>query len=438
MNVLTHPVHTGYQFDLAKTGHEFYSLPIPGSGEIFWDLKSRPQPKNYHFLRTLQEAPVNFDLILVHYDLGYHRLKRLNLPLIFKEHCLRAPFKVPAELLDRITYYSFASQAAAARWIVPSAFASRKVIIGMGMDERPGGRQNGRNGGILVVGQHIRARGNEKGYDNLMRLIERFRITVVGRGSEGIPGGVGPAADYAELLRHYRTQRVFLNPSHLLGMSTLEAMATGMPVVSFRMLNSDVVRDGVNGLVVDTVEEAEIALRRLLRNKALARMLGNNARATIRQRFPTDLFVQRWNSLFRQAVYQYRHDVEFTPWKPFDIASKPDKERSLAEFFISRAFTYCRVGFDKRRMTFMSDGGVGEGAAGCEVFWDVKPGRGGELFLEISSGCEITCRLRWESDGTWRGKWLYHEKMPIVLSPIDMMTDRASTRHWGGSRGCTP
>jgi glycosyltransferase involved in cell wall biosynthesis len=422
-------VHTGYQFDLAKTGHEFYSLDIPGSGETFWDSRSRPQPRNYHHLKRLGDAPVNFDLVLVHFDLGYHCLKRLNLPLIFKEHCLRVPFEVPVEWLGRIAYFSFASQAAAARWIVPSAFASRKAIIGMGMDVREGGGCNRRDGGILVVGQHIRARGGEKGYDNLMQLTRKFPITVVGWGSDGIPGGVGPAADYAELLRYYRTERIFLNPSNLLGMSTLEAMGAGMPVVSFRMLNSDVVADGANGLLVDTVTQAEIALKRLLRNLALARELGRNARATIRQRFPADLFVERWDSLFRRAVYEHRPAVGFKSWKPFDIASKPATERTWARFLTTRAFEYCRVGFDKRQMTFLRDGRVGDGAGGCEVFWDVKAGKGGQLFLEISSGCEITCRLGRRSDGTWRGRWIHHEKMAIVLSPVHKMAGRAGTGH---------
>jgi len=434
MNILTHPVHTGYQFDLAKTGHEFYSLDTPGSGESFWDSKSRPQPRNYHRLRRLADAPVNFDLVLVHYDLGYHCLKQLNLPLIFKEHCLRAPFKVPAEWLDRVTYYCFASQAAAARWIMPPGFAPRKAIIGMGVDVQSGGGHEIRNGGILAVGQHIEARGNEKGYDNLRRLTERFRITVVGRGSEGIRGGVGPAEDYTALLRYYRTHRVFLNPSPLLGMSTLEAMAAGMAIVSFRTLNSDVVRDGVNGLVVDTVSEAEKALKHLLRDKTLACVLGRRARATIKERFWSELFVERWNALFRRAIYEYRPGAAFRGWKPFDIASKSGEERSMAEFFSSGAFNYCRVGFDKRRMTFLRDGRVGEGAAGCEVFWDVKAGERGELFLEISSGYAVTCRLRREADGSWRGRWLHHEKMPIVLFPVQALADKAGTKESNRSR----
>ena len=418
MNILTHPVHTGYQFDLARTGHQFYSLDVPGSGEVFWDLKSRPQPRNYHRLRRLRDAPVRFDLILVHYELGYHCLKQLDLPLIFKEHCIRAPFKVPQEWIERISYYSFASQAAAARWILPPELTGRKAIIGMGMDLRTYGRRSGRSGGALVVGQHIQSRGDEKGYEHLRRLAEKIPITVVGRDSEGIPGGVGPANDYHELLRYYRTRRVFLNPSRLLGMSTLEAMRSGMPVVSFRMLNSDVIVDGVNGLLVDTVEEAEKAVRRVLRNPDLARLLGRNARLTIRTRFPPALFVQRWNSLFRQAVCEFRPGAIFKTWKPFDIGSKPRKERSLAEYFTSRPFVYHRVGFDKRRMTFGHDGRVQDGAGGCEVFWDIRPGGKRGFLLELSSGREVTCRLRRKADGTWGGRWVNYERMPIALSPL--------------------
>jgi glycosyltransferase involved in cell wall biosynthesis len=308
MNILTHPVHTGYQFDLAATGHEFYSLALPGSDEVFWDHNSRPKPKNYHQLLTLNEAPVRFDLALIHYDLGYQRLRHEKLPMIFKEHCLRAPFNVPTEWLNSITYYCFSSQIAAERWIVPPEYASRKVVIGMGMNLEIYGGYSGNGGDVLVVGQHIPARGNEKGYENLMRLASKFRITVVGRENQGIPGAVGPAGDYGQLLQLYRTHRVFLNPSHLLGMSTLEAMATGLPVVSFSMLNSDIIQSGFNGFLVNDIEEAGVVLKRLLEDGNLARRIGRNARSTVKERFRHDLFQQRWNALFRKAVFEY-HSV---------------------------------------------------------------------------------------------------------------------------------
>ncbi|HZQ45932.1 MAG TPA: glycosyltransferase, partial [Verrucomicrobiae bacterium] len=331
-------MHTGYQFDLARTGHEFYSLDIPGSGEVFWDSKSRPQPPNYHRLSFSEEPPVKFDLALAHFEMGYHCLKRLDLPLIWKEHGLRWPFVVPAEWVERTAFFSFASRMAEQAWQVAPEAAHRKRIIGMGMDLQTYGGYAGDGGGILVVGQNICSRGNEKGYDNLMRLARKFSICVVGMGNEGIPGAIGAAANYGELVRHYQRHEVFLNPSNILGMSTLEAMATGMPVVCFRMMNSDVIRNGVNGLIVDSVKEAAEALNCLLKNRALARELGRKARVTIREKFRVESFVRGWNALFQQAVDEHRCNCGQRKWAPFEIAAKPPEERRLAESVTVRAF----------------------------------------------------------------------------------------------------
>ncbi len=427
MNILTHPVHTGYQFDLSKTGHEFFSLDIPGSGEVFWDSKSRPQPRNFHRLKSLDDAPVKFDLALVHFDLGYYYLGHLDLPLIFKEHCLRSPFGVPDEWSQRITCYSFASQTAASRWILPPELAPRKAIIGMGMDLRSYGRYQGGSGRVLVVGQNIHGRGNVKGRDNLLQIAEKVPFTVVGYGSQKLPGGVGVAANYAELLGHYRKHSAFLNPARTLGMSTLEAMATGMPVVTFRTVNSDIIRNGVNGFVVETVDEARRALKRLLSDRRLALRLGRNARETIRERFSAAKFVERWNSLFRQAVFDHRPGTKFKLWEPFDLSKKTPGERRAARPLLKLPFEYRRVGYDQRRMTFLANGQVGDGAARCERFWDIKADRSEGISLEISSGLELTCRLTPQPDGTWQGKWLHHERMPVILSPLNANGDKSNT-----------
>src|ERR1035438_128164 len=93
------------------------------------------------------------------------------------------------------------------------------------------------------------------------------------------------------------------------------------------------------------------------------------------------------------------------------------KVRRAAVSITGLTFDYQRVGYDKRRMTFLADGRVGEGAAGCEVFWRLKR-KEGQVVLEILSGTEVTCRLEQESDGIWRGRWLHHEKMAVVLNPL--------------------
>jgi glycosyltransferase involved in cell wall biosynthesis len=418
MNILTHPVHTGYQYDLSRTGHEFYSLDIPESGEIFWDARSRPQPPNFHRLKSIQDAPVKFDLALAHYDLGYYRLRSLDIPMIFKEHCLRQPFAPPVEWTRRVTYFCFSSQAAAARWQLPPELDSRKTIIGMGIDTRLYSRHDGRIPRVLVVAQNLPGRGAEKGCGNVLRLADKLPFTIVGHGSERMPSGVGAAPDFDALRRYYRSHRVFLNPGPSLGMSTLEAMATGMPVVTFRPVNSDIVRDGENGYVVDSVREAERTLRAILGNARLARRLGVHARETIRERFAFGNFVERWNSLIKSAVYEHRPGLKFKVWQPFHLSNKRGVEAEAARELTRLVFKYHRVGYDQRTMTFLPDGSIGKGAAGCERYWDLKLDKKEGLVLEISSGWELTCRLHRNEAGTWSGRWLHHEQMPVRLSPI--------------------
>lgn len=100
-----------------------------------------------------------------------------------------------------------------------------------------------------------------------------------------------------------------------------------------------------------------------------------------------------------------------------DLNKRSEAERETAKEIVSVRFLYRRVGYDQRPMTFRSDGFVEEGAAGCEVFWDVVI-RVGRVALEISSETELTCRLFKSEDGTWSGRWENFERMPIELIPI--------------------
>ena len=78
---------------------------------------------------------------------------------------------------------------------------------------------------------------------------------------------------------------------------------------------------------------------------------------------------------------------------------------------------YHRVGHDRRAMRFLPDGRVGEGAAGCEVLWDIRT-HDSRLCLEIFGRTQKTLAVTLDADGTWRGRWLCYEKMSVELSPL--------------------
>lgn len=109
-----------------------------------------------------------------------------------------------------------------------------------------------------------------------------------------------------------------------------------------------------------------------------------------------------------------------------DLPNVSDDFRKVAERIVGREFDYHRVGYNRRTMVFLENGMIGQGAAHCEWYWDLKRERGG-VVLEISSVNELTCRLSEGPDQIWRGRWVSHEKMPIELSPNGKVVNKATS-----------
>lgn len=83
---------------------------------------------------------------------------------------------------------------------------------------------------------------------------------------------------------------------------TVQYMALGMPVVARRMgSNTEIIEDGVNGFLVETSEEWYQRLRTLVTDNELRQRMGNAARATIVERFSTQVQMPRMVSIFEQV-----------------------------------------------------------------------------------------------------------------------------------------
>jgi hypothetical protein len=95
----------------------------------------------------------------------------------------------------------------------------------------------------------------------------------------------------------------------------------------------------------------------------------------------------------------------------------PTELAAIRQLTLAR-FLYRRVGHDERPMQLLADNHIGEGAAECERRWWVNDDEG-TLTLTLSRIDRPTCHLHRDPDGTWRGHWLHHEKMPIELIPLD-------------------
>jgi glycosyltransferase involved in cell wall biosynthesis len=200
---------------------------------------------------------------------------------------------------------------------VLQAPADRTRIIYGGVDPaRFAPEREGRRRGVLYLGRIT----PHKGIDILLRALpDGTPLTIAGStGHDPRP----PERDYALLLRQLATGRdvrfvgpvsdddvpvlhrraaVFVLPTveltcygrpvritELLGLSALEAMASGTPVVASRTGGiPEIIRDGETGFLVTPGDAADLRdrLDLLLKNPVLARHMGEAARATVLERF---------------------------------------------------------------------------------------------------------------------------------------------------------
>lgn len=177
---------------------------------------------------------------------------------------------------------------------------------------------------VLFLGQLHAYKGVHTLIDAVGRLLaggRRVRLTVAGAGpepytarlralAEPIAGavtflGAVPPADLAAL---YREHDLFAFPSlgvEAFGLTFLEAMASGLPVVaSTGGGHSEALVDGANSLTFPAEDAPALAaaLARVLDDAALRRRLAEAGVATVRERFTTARYVTELEAFLEKAV----------------------------------------------------------------------------------------------------------------------------------------
>ena len=106
----------------------------------------------------------------------------------------------------------------------------------------------------------------------------------------------------------------FVLPSRWEGMpnALLEAMACGLPCVATRVSGSeDVISDGINGLLVEPEQPAEMAraLQRIIEDIDMAQRLGKQARETVVRDYQLKHIVEQCLELYRYAAQKTKTPI---------------------------------------------------------------------------------------------------------------------------------
>ena len=180
---------------------------------------------------------------------------------------------------------------------------------------RPELRRPRGNGTVVIgwTGSHSTVQHLRLAYPVLQELARRYPIRVVVVGSEpvDIPG-------VETLFRRWSAPREVQDLADIdlgimplpdndwtrgkCGLKALQYMALGVPaVVSPVGVNTEIVEDGVNGLVPSTDQEWAERLRRLIENPELRARLGAAARKTVEARYSAEVIAPRVFDVFERA-----------------------------------------------------------------------------------------------------------------------------------------
>jgi hypothetical protein len=165
----------------------------------------------------------------------------------------------------------------------------------------PGPRYTGELPRAAVVINEARRRGRVTGTDLLARFGRAAGVDLFGMDAPALGGLDLPQAElHAEMAR----RRVYLHPIRWtsLGLSLLEAMHLGMPVVALGTTEAwEAVPEGA-GVVSTRLDVLEDALRRLVADPDEAHAMGARARAAALARYGLARFLADWDALLESLV----------------------------------------------------------------------------------------------------------------------------------------
>lgn len=155
----------------------------------------------------------------------------------------------------------------------------------------------------LVITNHLYQRGWSTGADIFDRLKKTVPLDLIGMGT-AYEGGIGevlhPALPY--FVSHYR---FLFNPIRWtsLGLSVIEAMMIGLPVVSLNTTEyATVIRNGENGFISNNLAYLQSKMELLLKSPELARDMGAQARKDAQERFGIPRFRRAWQKAIQQSI----------------------------------------------------------------------------------------------------------------------------------------
>jgi glycosyltransferase involved in cell wall biosynthesis len=311
VRILLWHVHGSYTTSLVQGRHEYFLPLLPDRGPdgrgraLTWDW-----PANAVEVTPAQAAELELDAVVLQRPEELHglceewlggRRPGRDVPAIYLEHNapqgriaeMRHPAADRTDLtLVQVTHFND---------LFWDAGATPTRVIEHGIVD-PGYRYTGTlPRAVTAINEPVR-RGRVTGTDLLARLGRSVGIDLFGIGC----GELGGVDDPPQSLFHHELaqRRVYLHPIRWtsLGLTLIEAMHLGMPVVGLATTEAPEAVPPEAGVLSTDVSKLEAALRRFVSDPAEARERGLSARAAALRRYGLKRFLADWDELLGEVV----------------------------------------------------------------------------------------------------------------------------------------
>ncbi|MDG4809107.1 glycosyltransferase [Micromonospora sp. WMMD1120] len=320
MNILLWHVHGSWTTSFVHGGHRYLIPTTPDRGPYgLGRARTYPWPDSAVEITPEELPDADVDVVILQrpeeLDRAEEWLRRRpgrDLPAIYVEHNTpkgdvpntRHPMADRDDLL--IAHVTGFNQ------IFWDTGASRTTVVDHGV-VAPSASYTGELDRLAVVINEPIRRGRVTGTDLLPRFAEIAPLDVFGMGVAGLADHLGLPADrltshddvpqdrmHAELAR----RRAYLHLCRWtsLGLSLIEAMTIGMPVVALATTEAVVAVPPQAGALATRIDTLLDAARRFVAEPETARRAGAAARTAARDRYGLDRFLADWDRLLEEEV----------------------------------------------------------------------------------------------------------------------------------------
>lgn len=315
LKIFTWHIHGSYLYYLSQGNYQLY-IPVNNTRQEGYYGRG----KTFRFGSNVIEIPVQevkhtkFDCILYQSEKNYLidqyeilTQAQRKLPRIYLEHNAPTGNAVnskhvvndPAITLVHITYFN---------QLMWNNNITPVKVIEHGITE-PNINYSGEIPRGIVVINNLPTRGRIAGLDIFQQIIKELPVDLAGMGTEAY--GIGEVL-HPHLSQFLSRYRFYFHPPRWtsLGLSLLESMMMGMPVVGLATTELPVViKNGVSGFFDTNPEILKQKMKLLIDDHSLAISMGREAKKTAMERFNIKRFTSEWEQLFQTTIKNTQRNI---------------------------------------------------------------------------------------------------------------------------------